>query len=93
MIKKFKIKEINISLVAKYKFNKEERKPENKVQWRKWNLGLWFKRSKIVSNKDVKNIKNWNKNLVYNYMLGVDLLIFKIWLSINKNGLELKEND
>lgn len=56
-------------------------------EFKTYKLGIWFKRSKMVSIKDLDNPKKWKENTVNNYMIGFDLLVIKFWVSFDKNGM------
>lgn len=92
MFKHLKMKRINIQFVFRHKFEKEtEDNLIDKVLWREYRLGLWFKRDKMVGEKDFKNPAKWNINLVNSYMFGVDLIWCKMWVEVNRGGMILKE--
>ena len=85
-ITRFHIKKTKIVLVGKYRFTKKEKVDliAQHTTWAKWNLGIWFRKNKIVGMKQANDPKKWGKNLINDYMLGIDLLIFQGW--INWNG-------
>lgn len=94
-ISRFKIGKAKIVLVGKYRYSEEQKKDliSRNTTWNKWSLGLWFKRSKVVGSKNFKDPNKWSQNLVNDYMLGIDLLIFQGWINWNRGGmvLEIKE--
>lgn len=79
MIKKFKIKEYNLTFVLRHRFEKDDdgKQLDKYTIWNKWKLGLWFKKNRIVGVKNFNKPKQWSKNLVNGYMLGVSLLIIE----------------
>lgn len=86
MITKFKIGKIKFTIVFKHKWdNKSSYNPE----FREYNVGLWFKNVKIVGRNNFNNPKEWNSNLVNDYVIGINLIICKAWISFNKNGMSL----
>lgn len=89
MVKNLSIGKANFCFVGKYRY-KKGMKLTDRVEWRAWKIGVWFKRSLIVGNKEANNPKKWKDNFVKSYMLGFDLLLFKGWIEYNYNGLELK---
>jgi hypothetical protein len=88
----FKIRRTKIVLVGKYRFSKKSKNDllSRFTYWIDWRIALWFRRNKIVGAKDFKNPKNWESNLVNDYMLGFDFLIFKGWINWNTGGMALK---
>jgi len=95
-IKRFKIGRTKIVLVGKYRYGKKEKQDHLSkfTEWSKWNLGIWFRRNKIVGAKNFKDPNKWGQNLVNDYMLGIDLLIVKGWINWNRGGMSLKvENE
>lgn len=91
-ITRFNIGKTKIVLVGKYRYSEEQKKDliSRHTTWNKWSLGLWFKRSKVVGAKNFKNPKKWGQNLVNDYMLGIDLLIFQGWINWNRSAMVLK---
>lgn len=93
MVKKLKIKNRDIELVFKSKYPKPK---DNAIRyrhdWRKIQLGFFYERSKIVGKTDFSNAKEWKNNLVNSYMFGVNLIIFKMWFTICKNGMIINLN-
>lgn len=87
MIKKIKIGAVNLKFVLRHKWDKSSRE-EYYYAFREYNLGVWFKKNKIVSNKNFKNPNEWSNNLVNDYMFGIDLLVVKFWFEFNINGKE-----
>ena len=73
--KHIKIKKFNIIFVFHYKYGKKVDKLTYISMWRKWELGLFYKRGLMVSNKDFNKSRKWSNNLVYSYMIGVNLLL------------------
>jgi len=85
MIAKLKIGELNIRCVVRHRF--EKKREEDYVRWnswRDWRLGLWFKRSRAVGKKDFNKPAEWSANLVSIYTVGLDLLIAKVWIDIDR---------
>jgi len=94
IVKTYNIRNTRITIVGKYRYSKDRKSIEGFTDFRDWRIAIWFKSSKIVGKKDFKNPKNWDKNLVNDYMLGFDLLIIRGWISWSSGGmhLEIKEN-
>lgn len=85
MIRSIKIGKTKFTFVFRHKWDK------NTLDEIKYNteyrLGLWFKKYKIVGAKNFNKPKEWGKNLVNDYMIGIDLIVCKLWVSFNRGGL------
>jgi len=89
-IKKFNIKNTRITLVWKYRYSKnQDEDVSNFLDWRDWRISLWFRKNKMVGKKNFKDPNEWKTNLVNDYMLGFDLLIFKGWINWSTGGMHL----
>lgn len=86
MIKRLNIKTLKITFVLRYRWEKKKSIYTEMTIWREWELGMWFKKQKIVSCKDYKHPTRWNSNLVNSYMIGINLLWIKLWVEFNNNG-------
>ncbi len=69
-----------------------EKKDENSLldsftMWREWELGFWFRRFQVVGKRNFHKPKEWNKNLVYEYMFGINLLWCKAWFTVQKGAM------
>ena len=91
-ITRFHIRKTKFVLVGKYRYSKKEKEDylSKFTEWNKWNLGIWFRKNKIVGAKNFKDPKKWGSSLVNDYMLGIDLLIFHGWINWNTGGMALK---
>jgi hypothetical protein len=93
---RFYIRRTKFVLVWKYRYSKKEKDDllSSFTTWNRWNLGLWFKRNKIVGAKEANKPSKWKNNLVRDYLLGIDLLIFKGWINWNTGsaGLVIDKN-
>jgi hypothetical protein len=85
MYKEIKIKKLIISLVFRHKYEKNQSFLDKTSLWKTYNLGLWYRKDIIVGQKNFNNPKLWKYNYVNNYMIGIDLILCKAWLSINYN--------
>lgn len=81
-----KIGRCNISLVLRHRFEKEK---QFDLTFTKWEIGVWFKRNKIVGRNNFGNPEEWRNNLVNSYMIGAEMLLFKVWVKWNFNGMIL----
>jgi len=94
MIGHLKIGSLRFAFVYKYRYPKNPEILDRFTTWRDWRIGLFFKRSKIVGHKNHKNPNKWNDNLVKQYMVGLNLLIWKVWFTVHKGKtlkLEIKD--
>lgn len=87
---KVKIGDINLTFVFRHMWdNKDQTKFYSMFD--KYSIGLWFKCSKIVGKKNANNPKEWSKNLVNDYMIGINLIFAKAWVEFNKGGLSIND--
>ncbi len=86
------IGKIQFTFVFRHRFEKEDDNTLlNKItMWGEWKLGIFFKRQQIVGRKNFHKPKEWDKNLVYEYMFGVNLLWCKAWFTVEKGGMSIK---
>lgn len=82
----------DFTFVFRHRFEKV--KDENNIfdrlmEWREWELGLWFKRYQVVGRKNFSNPNKWNDNLVYEYMIGINLLWCKAWFTVCKGAMNI----
>lgn len=61
---------------------------DSMYEWREWALGFWYKRYQVVGRKDFSKLE-WDKNLVYEHMLGINLLWAKAWVTVQKGAMIL----
>lgn len=90
MAKTYNIGKTKITLVWKYRFSKNKTPLERISEWRGWKISLWFRRNKIVGRNNFGDPRDWNNNLVNDYMLGFTLLIFKGWINWSRGGMIIK---
>jgi len=62
---------------------------DSTYEWREWELGFWYKRYQVVGSRNFHKPKEWNNNLVYEHMLGINLLWCKAWMTIQKGAMIL----
>ena len=84
MIKRLNIGNLNVCLVLRHRF--EEKHPFNPT-FSRLELGMWFKKSKIVGKRNFKTPAKWN--YVNSYMLGINLLLCKTWIEIDVGGMHM----
>lgn len=79
----------NIILVFRHRWEKFDdgiEKYTHHRDWREWRLGLWFKHNKILGKRVINR-----SHLVNSYMIGIDLLVCRLWIDWDKNGVHLGE--
>jgi len=91
MIKKLKLGKLSITFVFRHRFEKSDLL--SRMEWRMWQLGLFYRHSNIVGRNNFKNPSQWKNNLVENHMFGVELLLCKFWIDVHYNGMELEINN
>ncbi len=84
MIGKLKIGKIKFTFVFRHKWD-----IKYNSEFRDYRIGLWFKRTRIVGSKNFNKPKEWGNNLVNDYMIGLNLIICKMWVSFNQGGMSL----
>jgi hypothetical protein len=84
MIATIKIGRLKINLVLRHRFETRNRLD---MTFRRWELGLWFRKNLVVGSHEFKNPSRWSNNLVGSYMFGVELLICKAWLEVNYGAM------
>lgn len=88
MVGRLKIGTIKFTFVFKHKWYSKDDLRYNS-EFRDYRIGLWFKISRIVGSKNFNKPNEWGNNLVNDYMIGVNLIICKAWVSFNKGGKSL----
>lgn len=83
------IGKVNIVLVFRHIL---EKKDTMYSMFRTKELGIFFSTKRVVGRKNFHIPKEWNRNLVNEYVFGISLLIIKMWIAINYNGMYFKEN-
>ena len=62
---------------------------DSMYEWREWELGFWYKRYQVVGSRNFHKTNEWNNNLVYEHMLGINLLWVKAWVTVQKGAMIL----
>jgi hypothetical protein len=88
MVRRLKIGQIKLTFVFRHKWDIKNEIRYNS-EFRDYRIGLWFKKSRIVGSKNFNKPKEWGNNLVNDYMIGVNLIICKAWVSFNRGGKSL----
>lgn len=89
MIKKLNFKRYNISFIFRHRFERLSRLDKLSL-FTKWNIGVWFKKTKIVGTKNFNKPNEWNKHLVNDYLIGIEILFFKAWIEFNRGGMDVE---
>lgn len=63
----------------------------DKFEWNTWSLGLWYKKYRVIKKPNhAQSILLKRAKLVNQHMLGINLLVCKLWFTICFNPLNLK---
>ena len=83
---------LDFTFVFRHRYEKdgESKLLDKFTMWNDWKLGFFFKRMKVVGKKNFNKPEEWSKNTVYEYMLGVNLLICKAWFTVSKGTMRIK---
>lgn len=84
----FKIGSLRIKFVFRHKFEKH-RTMFDDPSFRKYELGIWFKKNLCVGTNKKGKAAFSKDNLCPEYMIGINLLVAKLWLTVSWNVLEL----
>lgn len=88
MISKLKIGGINLIFVFRHKWDDKSRNRFNS-EFRTYDLGIFFRKARVVGSKNFENPNEWNKNIVNDYMVGINLLVCKMWINFNMGGMSV----
>lgn len=86
MIKKIKLGKTEFLFVFRHKWDNRNKQTYDS-NFRDYRLGIWFKRSKIVGKKGFNKPKEWKNNIVNDYMIGINLIICKMWVTFTRGGM------
>jgi hypothetical protein len=89
------IGKLGITFAFRHRFEKKDREFGTfwiDIEFREWELGLWFKKEKILGFKGFRNRNFPKHNLVTSCTFGINLLLCKMWVSWSIGGLHIKEN-
>jgi hypothetical protein len=87
MIRKLTISGLEFTFVFRHRWDIKS-KIIFDLEFRKYRIGLWFDRQKVVGVKNFNNPKEWGNNLVNEYTIGIDLVICKAWVSFNNGKIK-----
>lgn len=86
MSKHFKIGNLNLTLTFRHRWDGRNTTSPFNSEFRDWRLGVWVKKNRMVGNRGFKDPKKWAAHLVNSYMVGIDLLVCKMWVECNRGG-------
>lgn len=89
MVKRINILGLNVVFVFRHKWDRGTKKNKINSEFKDYRIGFWFRKSKIVGRKHFSNPKKWKNNSVNSFMLGINLLICKVWVELDFNGKHL----
>ncbi len=91
-IRDLNIKDCRFVFVFRHRYEKEAdgSKIMFRHEFRDWRLGFFFKKNKIVGKKVLSKPDKWKNGLVNYYMLGIDLLICKAWVTFDREGARIE---
>ena len=92
MVGHLKIGKLEFTFVFRHKFEKDLDALDKITMWKEYKLGLWYKRYQIVGRKNFKDVSEWKNNHVYQYMVGINLIVCNAWFTVCKGGMSLKIN-
>lgn len=91
-IKRIKIGDLTVKFVFRHYWENEKDLPiwERRNNFRRKELGFWFQKSLAVGTKKKGKEAFSESNLVPSYMLGMNLIYAKCWITIDRNVLHIK---
>jgi hypothetical protein len=92
MVKHFTLGKTNITLVFRHRWDNPKQRSWNRP-FPKWELGVWFKKNIIVGSRNFSDSKQWKNNMVNSYMLGVEFLLGRVWIEVDRGGMHLDIED
>lgn len=82
MVGKLKIGNTKFRFVFRHRWDSKD-KVRARSEFRAYRIGIWFQRVKVLGDKSFCNPNKWGDNLVNDYMLGIDLIFCRSWVSFN----------
>ena len=76
---------MKVNIYTKYIWHKALRRRPRRLE-----LGVWYKSSKAVSMDGFKS-RDWNKNLVVQRSIGLNLIVWQVWFTFRPNNIFEKE--
>lgn len=85
MYKEIKYKDVRVTFGFRHRWDEKAKSRESyNREFKNNELGVWFRRSKIVNKKFFKDFKNWGSNTVSDYTFGVKLIVCHFWVGYVK---------
>ncbi len=88
MTKELNIGKLNIILVFKHKWEKEQQRIYSEFNTKQ--LGLFWRKDMVVGRRKKGKAMFDSDNLVPSYMFGINLIVCKFWLNLDINSLNIK---
>ena len=80
----------NLCFVFRHKWDEKAKESFYDYDFKDYKLGVWYKISKVVGKKHFKDPNKWGDNLIVSHMLGLNLLVIKMWMTIDRGSMILK---
>lgn len=77
----------NFTFVFRHRYEKDRELLDSHIMWQEWELGFFFRRFQVVGRKNFHKPKEWGKNMVYEYMFGINLLWCKAWFTVQRGAM------
>jgi hypothetical protein len=90
MIKKFSIGKLNLTFVFRHRWEKEHRFLSTMFNTKQ--LGLFWRKDMCVGRRKKGNAMFDSDNLVPSYMIGINLVFCKFWITFDINVLDIDLN-
>ena len=88
MTKELNIGKLNIILVFKHKWEKEQQRIYSEFNTKQ--LGLFWRKDMVVGRRKKGKARFDSDNLVPSYLFGINLIVCKFWLNLDINSLNIK---
>jgi hypothetical protein len=88
MTKELNIGKLNIILVFKHKWEKEQQRIYSEFNTKQ--LGLFWRKDMVVGRRKKGKAMFDSDNLVPSYLFGINLIVCKFWLNLDINSLNIK---
>ena len=88
MTKELNIGKLNIILVFKHKWGKEQQRIYSEFNTKQ--LGLFWRKDMVVGRRKKGKAMFDSDNLVPSYLFGINLIVCKFWLNLDINSLNIK---
>ena len=89
MVGRLRIFGLNFLFVFRHKWDAKAKSSFYDIDFRDYRLGIWYKCDRMVGSKDFKSPKKWKNNMVNSHMLGLNLVVCKTWVTVDRNGMHM----